>query len=41
VFDTEAVNLLDVMLIIFLGILIFIIIEFEKQFRLRVLKKPF
>jgi calcium-translocating P-type ATPase len=41
VFETEAVNLFDIVLIISLGMLMFVIIEFEKQFRLRVLKKPF
>jgi magnesium-transporting ATPase (P-type) len=41
VFETEAVSLFDVILIVFLGILLFMIIEFEKQLRLRILKKPF
>lgn len=41
VFETEAVSLCDVILIVFLGILLFMIIEFEKQLRLRILKKPF
>lgn len=41
VFKTEAVKLFDVILIVFLGILIFMIIEFEKQLRLRLLKKSF
>jgi len=41
VFKTEAVNLFDVILIISLGIAMFVIIEFEKQFRFRVLKKCF
>lgn len=41
VFKTEAVNLFDVMLIVSVGIAMFVIIEFEKQFRFRVLKKTF
>jgi len=41
VFETEAVSLFDLILIVFLGILMFMIIEFEKQLRLRILKKPF
>lgn len=41
VFETEAVSLFDVMLILFIGILLFVIIELEKQFRLRMLKKLF
>lgn len=41
VFETEAVNLLDVILIVVLGMLMFLIIECEKQWRLRILKKPF
>lgn len=41
IFETESVNLFDVVLIVFLGMLMFAIIEFEKQLRLRILKKPF
>ncbi|ABM04092.1 ATPase, P-type (transporting), HAD superfamily, subfamily IC [Psychromonas ingrahamii 37] len=41
VFKTESVHLFDVILIIFLGMLMFTIIEIEKQLRLRILKKPF
>ena len=41
VFETEAVNLFDIVLIVFLGLFMFLIIECEKQFRLRILKKPF
>jgi magnesium-transporting ATPase (P-type) len=40
VFETEAVSLFDVILIVFLGMLFFMIIELEKQLRLRILKKP-
>ena len=40
-FETEAVNLFDIILIVFLGVLMFVIIEFEKQLRLRILKKTF
>jgi magnesium-transporting ATPase (P-type) len=39
VFETEAVNLFDIILMVFLGLFIFVIIECEKQFRLRILKK--
>ena len=39
IFKTEAINLFDVITIVFLGMMMFIIIEFEKQFRLRILKK--
>ena len=39
IFETEAINLFDVIKIIFLGIIMFIVIEFEKQFRLRIVKK--
>lgn len=41
VFQTESINLTDVLLIICLGILMFVIIELEKQMRLRLLKKAF
>ncbi|WP_287419214.1 HAD-IC family P-type ATPase, partial [Reinekea sp.] len=41
VFKTEAVNLLDVLIIVGLGMLLFVVIECEKQFRLRILNKPF
>jgi len=41
VFDTEAVSLFDLILIVFLGMILFMIIEIEKQLRLRILKKPF
>lgn len=41
VFETEAVSLFDVILIVFLGMLIFMIFEFEKQLRLRIQKKTF
>lgn len=41
VFQTEAINLFDVILIVLLGMLMFVVIECEKQWRLRILKKPF
>ncbi len=41
VFETEAVNLFDIVLIALLGLSMFLIIECEKQFRLRILKKTF
>ena len=41
VFETEAVSIFDVILIVFLGVLLFMVIELEKQLRLRILKKPF
>ena len=37
VFETEAVKVFDVALIVILGMFVFLIIELEKQFRLRVL----
>jgi magnesium-transporting ATPase (P-type) len=39
IFETEAINLFDVIKIVLLGIFMFIVIEFEKQFRLRIVKK--
>lgn len=39
VFETEAINLFDIILMVFLGLFMFVIIECEKQFRLRILKK--
>lgn len=41
VFETESVSLFDVILIVFLGVLLFMVIELEKQLRLRILKKSF
>jgi magnesium-transporting ATPase (P-type) len=41
VFKTQAVYFWDVVLIVGLGMFLFIVIEAEKQFRLRVLDKPF
>ena len=41
VFKTEAIGLLDGLLIIAVGIIMFSIIEIEKQIRLRILKKSF
>ena len=41
VFDTEAIALLDGLLIIVIGIIMFSIIEIEKQIRLKILKKEF
>ncbi|MDH5435603.1 MAG: cation-transporting P-type ATPase [Gammaproteobacteria bacterium] len=41
VFETEAIGLLDGLLIIALGIIMFSVIEIEKQIRLRILKKEF
>ncbi|NOY66037.1 MAG: cation-transporting P-type ATPase [Gammaproteobacteria bacterium] len=41
VFETEAIGLLDGLLIIAVGIIMFSIIEIEKQIRLRILKKVF
>ena len=41
VFETEAVSLFDVILIVFIGVLLFMVIELEKQLRLRILKKSF
>jgi len=41
IFETEAVNLLDGLLIIVVGMILFCIIEIEKKIRLRILKKPF
>lgn len=39
IFKTEAIGFFDLLTLTFLGIFLFIIIEFEKQFRLRILKK--
>jgi calcium-translocating P-type ATPase len=41
VFETEAIGVLDGLLIIVVGVIMFSIIEIEKQIRLRILKKPF
>jgi magnesium-transporting ATPase (P-type) len=41
VFETEAIGLLDGLLIIAVGIIMFSVIEIEKQIRLRILKKAF
>ncbi|MCK4743937.1 MAG: cation-transporting P-type ATPase [Sulfuriflexus sp.] len=41
IFKTEAIGLLDGLLIIAVGIIMFSIIEIEKQIRLRILKKTF
>ena len=41
VFETEAIGLLDGLLIIAVGIIMFSVIEIEKQIRLRILKKVF
>ena len=41
IFKTEAIGLLDGVLIIVVGIIVFSLIEIEKQMRLRVLKKAF
>jgi hypothetical protein len=41
VFETEAIGLLDGLLIAGIGLLLFFIIETEKQIRLRVLKTAF
>jgi magnesium-transporting ATPase (P-type) len=41
VFETEAIGLLDGLLIAGIGLLLFFIIEIEKQIRLRVLKTAF
>ena len=41
VFDTEAIGLLDGLLIIVVGIIMFSVIEIEKQIRLKILKKAF
>ena len=41
VFETEAIGLFDGLLIMAVGIIMFSVIEFEKQIRLRLLKKVF
>lgn len=41
IFETQAVNVLDGVLIITVGMIMFCIIEIEKQIRLKVLKKSF
>lgn len=41
VFETEAIGLLDGLLIIVVGVIMFSVIEIEKQIRLRILKKAF
>ena len=41
IFETEAIGLLDGLLIVAIGILLFFIIEIEKQIRLRILKMAF
>lgn len=41
VFETEAIRFSDLILIVLSGIILFMIIELEKQFRLRILKKTF
>jgi len=41
IFKTEAIGLLDGLLIILVGVIMFSIIELEKQIRLRILKKRF
>ncbi len=41
IFETEAISVLDGVLIITVGVFMFCIIEIEKQIRLRVLKKSF
>jgi magnesium-transporting ATPase (P-type) len=41
VFETEAIGFLDGLLIIAVGIIMFSVIEIEKQIRLRLLKKAF
>jgi len=41
IFETKAINILDGALIIIVGMIMFCIIEIEKQIRLRVLKKSF
>jgi magnesium-transporting ATPase (P-type) len=41
VFETEGIGLFDSLLILGIGITMFVIIQFEKQLRLRVLKKMF
>jgi uncharacterized membrane protein len=41
VFETEGVGLLDGFLIVGIGIMMFIVIEIEKQIRLRILKIAF
>jgi len=41
VFETEAIGLLDGLLIIVVGMIMFSVIEIEKQIRLRILKKTF
>lgn len=40
IFETQAINVLDGLLIIGVGVIMFCIIEIEKQIRLKVLKKP-
>lgn len=41
IFETQAINVLDGVLIITVGVIMFCTIEIEKQIRLRVLKKSF
>jgi magnesium-transporting ATPase (P-type) len=41
IFDTQAISVFDGFLIIIVGVLMFCIIEIEKQIRLRLLKKTF
>ena len=41
IFETQAISVLDGVLIITVGVIMFCIIELEKQIRLRVLKKTF
>jgi magnesium-transporting ATPase (P-type) len=41
IFETQAISVFDGFLIIIVGVLMFCIIEIEKQIRLKVLKKTF